>query len=189
MPRHFDTASPLLRNICVQNHTHTHTQHIHTTPRKTIPTHIQMLQHTPRDHASHPQIHNITHTTCTAHQAPMCKHLPPPHRVTPTLTHSYNIHITESTATHPHTFPFSLSCSGSWRELCQLRRSDSTSRACFYKHEVPRQLWPPPWEGTQGEFQICILAWGKGCGVIFSPFWLSNNTSAQAKRPFLQAEV
>ena len=114
--RHRPPHSPPYHIHTMHTHTpctHTHTQHIHTTPRKTIPTHIQMLQHTPRDHASHPQIHNITHTTCTAHQAPMCKRLPPPHCVTPTLTHSYNIHITESTATHPHTFPFSLSCSGS----------------------------------------------------------------------------
>ena len=30
MHRHFDIASPLLRNICVQNHTHTHTTYIYT---------------------------------------------------------------------------------------------------------------------------------------------------------------
>ena len=142
------TSSPYTLPPChIHTVPHTHHTHMHTTPRKTMPTHTQMLQHTHKDHVSHPQVHNITlihthHTLSTNMQTPDT--FPPPHPATPTLTHSYNTHITKTTATHPHTFPFSLSCSRSWRELCQLRRRDSTSRACFYKHEVPHQLWPPP---------------------------------------------
>ena len=146
-----------------------HTAYAHHTQKDDAHTHRDATAYTQRPCFSPTSTQYYTyhthHTLSTNMQTPDTF----PHPATPTLTHSYNTHITKTTATHPHTFPFSLSCSRSWRELCQLRRRDSTSRACFYKREVPHQLWPPPWEGTRGEFQICILAWGKGCGVIFLP--------------------
>lgn len=90
-----------------------------------------------------------------------------PHMPTPT----YNIHLTHTNPTHvhAHSFSISLGCSVELGELCPFQGYDSVSRPCCCKPEVPHQLWPPPCKGMQGEFQICILASGRGCGVIFFP--------------------
>lgn len=124
---------PIQGTIPHTHHVHIHTQHIHTTPRNLIPTHIQILQRTHKDHVSHHK-----YTMLHMPRAPHTKHqrantFPHPQRATPTLTHSYNTHITKSTATHPHAFPFSLSCSGScgscvsFEEVTQLPGLVSTS--------------------------------------------------------------
>lgn len=122
---------------------HTHTAYTHHTQKLDTDTHTDPTAHTQRPRFS-PQIHNVTHATCTTHQAPTCKHLPPPPAC---HTHSH----TQLQHTHHKKYSYtstrlSLLPQLLWelRELRQLRRSDSTSRACFYKCEVPRQLWPPP---------------------------------------------
>ena len=128
------------------HHTHMHTAYAHHTQKDDAHTHTDATACTQRPCFSPTSTQYYTyhthHTLSTNMQTPDT--FPHPHPATPTLTHSYNTHITKTTATHPHTCPFSLGCSRSWRELCQLRRRDSTSRACFYKREVPHQLWPPP---------------------------------------------